>query len=76
MVEIICSTLDKLAPRKNEKSYTDLITNVEDRLGHDFRYSINSDKLKKNLSWVPRLTIKKGIYDTVRWYIDNQEWLK
>lgn len=76
LVEIICSTLDKLAPRKNEKSYTDLITNVEDRLGHDFRYSINSDKLKKNLSWVPRLTIKKGIYDTVRWYIDNQEWLK
>ena len=76
LVEIICSTLDKLAPRKNEKSYTDLITNVEDRLGHDFRYSINSDKIKKNLSWIPRLTIKKGIYDTVRWYIDNQEWLK
>ena len=52
LVEIICSTLDNLAPRKNEKSYTDLITNVEDRLEHDFRYSINSDKIKKNLSWI------------------------
>ena len=56
-VEIILSTLDKLALRKNEKSYTDLITN-KDRLGYDFRYSINSDKIK-NLSWIPRHQLKK-----------------
>ena len=68
LVYLICKILDDIAPRKNNKSYTNLICYVNDRLGHDFRYSINSHKIKKNLLWQPLVSLQKGIFDTVKCY--------
>ena len=53
----------------------DLITFVTDRLGHDVRYAIDSTKLQKELGWEPSLQFEEGIEKTVRWYLDNQEWM-
>ena len=53
----------------------DLITYVTDRLGHDARYAIDSTKLQKELGWEPSLQFEEGIERTVRWYLDNQEWM-
>ena len=53
----------------------DLITFVTDRAGHDKRYAIDSTKLQKELGWEPSLQFEEGIEKTVRWYLDNQQWL-
>ncbi len=53
----------------------DLITYVTDRAGHDLRYAIDSSKLQRELGWEPALQFEEGIEKTVRWYLDNQEWL-
>lgn len=53
----------------------DLITFVTDRLGHDARYAIDSTKLQKELGWEPSLQFEEGIEKTVRWYLDNQDWM-
>ena len=53
----------------------DLITYVTDRAGHDLRYAIDSTKLQKELGWEPSLQFEEGIEKTVKWYLDNQEWL-
>ena len=52
-----------------------LITYVTDRAGHDMRYAIDSTKLQKVLGWEPSLQFEEGIEKTVRWYLDNQEWM-
>ena len=67
-------TLDRLLGR-NEGEDKDLITYVTDRLGHDVRYAIDSSKLQKELGWEPSLQFEEGIEKTVRWYLDNQEWM-
>ena len=51
------------------------ITYVTDRLGHDARYAIDSTKLQKELGWEPSLQFEEGIEKTVKWYLDNEEWL-
>ena len=53
----------------------DLITYVTDRKGHDMRYAIDSRKLQKELGWEPSLQFEEGIEETVKWYLDNQEWM-
>ena len=53
-----------------------LITYVTDRLGHDARYAIDSTKLQRELGWEPSLQFEEGIERTVRWYLDNEEWLE
>ncbi|MEE0911989.1 MAG: GDP-mannose 4,6-dehydratase, partial [Paludibacteraceae bacterium] len=53
----------------------DLITYVTDRAGHDMRYAIDSTKLQKELGWEPSLQFEEGIEKTVRWYLDNQQWM-
>ena len=52
-----------------------LIKYVEDRLGHDRRYAIDSTKIRKELGWNPVHTFETGIHQTIKWYLDNQEWL-
>ncbi len=74
VAKIICNYLDEVHPIKD--SYKNLITYVEDRKGHDFRYAINSDKIKRFLNWHPRLSFKEGIKYTVDWYYNNKEWCK
>jgi len=76
VVTTVCSVLDSIKPSENFESYTSLITHVEDRLGHDFRYDINSSKIEEQLGWRPKETFMEGIYKTVAWYFDNEEWLK
>ena len=47
---------------------------MDDRPGHDFRYSLNIDKIKAKLNWLPKKDIRDGLKDTVKWYIENKEW--
>ena len=53
-----------------------LITYVTDRAGHDLRYAIDSTKLKNELGWYPETPFEKGIEKTIRWYLENQEWVE
>ncbi len=72
IVEIICTELDNLKPRK--KPHKKLIKYIEDRKGHDFRYSINSNKVKNELDWEPSNDFNSLLIKTVQWYVDNPEW--
>lgn len=53
-----------------------LITFVKDRPGHDFRYSLNFDKIKRELGWEPKISFEEGIKKTVAWYLENIQWVK
>jgi dTDP-glucose 4,6-dehydratase len=53
---------------------TDLISYVEDRPGHDFRYSLDSKKIRKELGWVEKVNFQKGIKTTINWYLENENW--
>jgi len=76
VVETICELLEELAPnkKKNVSSYSDLITFVEDRPGHDLRYAIDAGKIERELGWKPQETFETGLRKTVQWYLDNQMW--
>jgi dTDP-glucose 4,6-dehydratase len=76
LVNMICLLLDDLCPKKNGTSYRDQITYVTDRPGHDRRYAINAEKIENELNWKPSETFKTGIYKTVKWYLDHQEWTR
>lgn len=74
LIHVLIRTVDRLlgnAPGTSEH----LITYVTDRAGHDLRYAIDSTKLQRELGWEPSLQFEEGIEKTVRWYLDNQEWL-
>ena len=71
IVKTVCSALDEIKPRKNNSSYKELITFVEDRPGHDFRYSLDISKIKKELNWQPQETFESGIRKTILWYLEN-----
>lgn len=74
IIHAVIKTVDRLLGRP-EGTDLDLITYVSDRLGHDERYAIDSTKLKKELGWEPSLQFEEGIEKTVKWYLDNQEWM-
>jgi len=76
IVTSICNIMDNINPRKNKKSYKDLIKYVEDRPGHDFRYAIDASKINNELNWRPKETFISGIKKTVEWYLTNQDWWK
>ena len=71
------SLLEELKPKKPNgvKNYEDLIEFVEDRPGHDRRYAIDSSKLKNELGWEPSLQFEEGVEKTVKWYLDNKDWM-
>lgn len=74
LIKIMIKVVDKFLGRP-EGSSESLITYVTDRAGHDLRYAIDSTKLHKELGWSPSLQFEEGIERTVRWYLENQEWL-
>ena len=74
IIHVIIKTVDRLLGNPEGHSL-DLITYVTDRAGHDLRYAIDSTKLQKELGWEPSLQFEEGIEKTVRWYLDNQEWM-
>jgi dTDP-glucose 4,6-dehydratase len=72
---VLINTVDRLLGRK-EGEDLGLITFVTDRAGHDLRYAIDSRKLQKELGWEPSLQFEEGIEKTVRWYLDNRDWME
>ncbi len=73
LVQTLCAILDEKRPR-NEGSYTDLITFVPDRPGHDARYAIDPMRIRRELGWRPSVTVEEGLARTVQWYLDNERW--
>ena len=74
LIKVMIKTVDRLLGRE-EGTSDRLITYVTDRAGHDLRYAIDSTKLKDELGWEPSLQFEEGIEKTVKWYLENQEWL-
>ena len=74
LIRVVIRTVDRMLDRR-EGEDLELITYVTDRPGHDMRYAIDSSKLQRELGWEPSLQFEEGIEKTVRWYLDNQEWM-
>jgi len=72
LVQMLCDILDELRPGAHP--YADLITFVNDRPGHDARYSIDPTRIRTELGWRPGVTIEEGLRRTVQWYLDNEPW--
>jgi dTDP-glucose 4,6-dehydratase len=75
IVQTICDLLDELSPEKG-RSRRELITFVKDRPGHDRRYAIDARKIERELGWKPRETLDTGLRKTVRWYLENKDWVR
>ncbi len=75
IVHTVCALLDELRPRHDGKKYCEQIAFVADRPGHDQRYAIDAQKIERELGWKPAETFETGIRKTVRWYLDNQNWV-
>jgi dTDP-glucose 4,6-dehydratase len=74
VVQDLCTTLDRVKPRSDGRSYAEQISFVTDRPGHDFRYAIDASRIRDELGWEPRESFATGIEKTVRWYLDNEAW--
>ena len=75
LVKLLCKQMDAKLSRKAGTSEK-LITYVKDRPGHDLRYAIDANKIKKDLGWNPTVTFEEGLAKTIDWYFDNTKWLK
>lgn len=75
IVEIICDILDEKNRLSDNRTRRDLITFVDDRPGHDWRYAIDFTKLNRELNWSPESTLETGIRDTIQWYRNNRKWV-
>jgi len=74
VIRMLCEHLDRLAPANTH--HAEKITFVTDRPGHDFRYSIDDSKLRKELGWQAKMPLEAGLEDTVRWYVENRGWVE
>jgi dTDP-glucose 4,6-dehydratase len=74
VVETLCAILDELRPRASGR-YRDLVTFVKDRPGHDRRYAMDSAKIAAELGWRPQESLESGLRKTVRWYLENGDWV-
>ena len=74
VVLTICSLLDEMSPREDGSKYSKLITYVQDRPGHDFRYAIDATKINQELGWSQKESFETGIRKTIDWYLNNQQW--
>ena len=72
LVRMICAILDTKMPK--EAPYSDQITFVADRPGHDLRYAIDPTRMREELGWRPAVTLAEGLEKTVQWYLDNEDW--
>jgi dTDP-glucose 4,6-dehydratase len=72
LVQMICAILDEKRPQS--RPYSDLITYVTDRPGHDARYAIDPTRISDELGWRPSVTVEQGMEKTVQWYLDNETW--
>lgn len=74
LVKELCRQMDTVLDRSEGES-AQLITFVKDRPGHDLRYAIDASKIKEELGWKPSVTFEKGLAKTIKWYMENQDWL-
>jgi len=75
VVRTLCAVLDAESPRSDGRSYAEQITFITDRPGHDRRYAVDARKIEAELGWKPSETFETGILKTVRWYLDNPQWV-
>jgi dTDP-glucose 4,6-dehydratase len=75
VVREVCRILDRLCPHP-EGPYESLVTFVKDRPGHDWRYAINCTRMEQELGWAPAETFAHGLEETVRWYLENEDWVR
>jgi dTDP-glucose 4,6-dehydratase len=75
IVQLICDTIDEFAPELGGNSRS-LISFVKDRPGHDQRYAIDATKIQRELGWTPAHKFEQGIRETIRWYLDHQDWVR
>jgi dTDP-glucose 4,6-dehydratase len=75
IVQTICDLVDEASPRAGT-SRRELITFVKDRPGHDRRYAMDARKIERELAWRPKETFESGIRKTVRWYLENEVWVR
>ena len=76
VVHTLCKLLDDMQPRSDGQSYATQITFVTDRPGHDRRYAIDARKIEQELGWRPTETFETGLAKTVRWYLENAQWVQ
>jgi dTDP-glucose 4,6-dehydratase len=76
VVHVVCAILDEEKPRPDARAYKEQVTFVKDRPGHDRRYAIDATKIERELAWKPSETFETGIRRTVRWYLENSEWVR
>lgn len=74
LVRLLCSILDELHPRSDGKPYSEQMTFVKDRPGHDLRYGMHAEKIRSELGWIPRESAETGFRKTVQWYLQNEAW--
>jgi len=74
LIKVLVKVVDKLLGR-SEGSSEKLITYVTDREGHDLRYAIDATKIKEELGWEPSLQFEEGIEKTIKWYLENKDWM-
>jgi dTDP-glucose 4,6-dehydratase len=74
VVHALCAILDEMHPAG--APHAKLITFVEDRAGHDWRYAINAEKIKREIGWGPTKTFSTGLRETVQWYLSNTDWIR
>jgi dTDP-glucose 4,6-dehydratase len=75
IVHAVCDIVDEMAPRAG-RSRRELITFVKDRPGHDRRYAMDARKIEREVGWRPKETFETGIRKTIRWYLENEEWVR
>ena len=74
IVQTICDLVDEFSPRRGTPR-RELITFVKDRPGHDRRYAMDATKIERDLGWKPKETLESGLRKTVRWYLENEDWI-
>jgi dTDP-glucose 4,6-dehydratase len=76
VVQTLCEILDELLPQSKHAPHASLVKYVKDRPGHDRRYAMNIEKIKRELGWQPRQSLESGLIKTVSWYLEHPEWVE
>jgi dTDP-glucose 4,6-dehydratase len=76
IVNTLCALLGEMAPELRCEPYSQLITFVKDRPGHDRRYAVDCSRIERELGWRARESFESGLRKTIRWYLDNKEWVQ
>jgi len=75
LVRLLCGLMDEMTPRDDRRPHAESITFVDDRPGHDLRYAIDAGRARTELRWSPAEDPASGFRKTVRWYLENRDWV-